>query len=58
VTLLPRSPISVKTGRGEELLIDESGEDYLYPSDHFGEIELPRRIAKAITPSPRRRSRS
>jgi hypothetical protein len=29
-------------------VIDESGEDYLYPSDQFGEIELPRRIAKAI----------
>ncbi len=39
-------------------VIDESGEDYLYPSDQFGEIELPRRIAKAIAPSPRRRSRS
>jgi hypothetical protein len=39
-------------------VIDEFGEDYLYPSEQFGEIELPRRIAKAIAPSPRRRSRS
>ena len=39
-------------------VIDESGEDYLYPSDQFGEIVLPSRIAKAIAPSPRRRSKS
>jgi hypothetical protein len=37
-------------------VIDESGEDYLYPSDQFGEIELPRRIAKAIAPARRSRS--
>ena len=37
-------------------VVDESGEDYLYPSDQFGEIELPRRIAKAI--APRRQSKS
>lgn len=39
-------------------VIDESGEDYLYPSEQFGEIELPRRIAKVIEASPRRRAKS
>lgn len=39
-------------------VIDESGEDYLYPSEQFGEIELPRRIAKVIEPRPARQSKS
>lgn len=38
-------------------VVDESGEDYLYPSDQFGEIELPLRIAKAIAPSSARQSK-
>jgi hypothetical protein len=29
-------------------VIDESGSDYLYPKDHFGRIELPLRIARAL----------
>jgi hypothetical protein len=29
-------------------VIDESGEDYLYPSDLFLSIELPHAIAKAL----------
>jgi len=29
-------------------VVDESGEDYLYPTDRFGQIELPQRIATAI----------
>jgi len=39
-------------------VIDESGEDYLYPSEQFGEIELPRRIAKVIEPGTARQSKS
>ena len=38
-------------------VVDESGEDYLYPSRQFGEIELPLRIAKAIGPSSARQSK-
>ncbi len=30
-------------------VIDESGEDYLYPEKQFGRIDLPLRIAKALT---------
>ena len=29
-------------------VIDESGEDYLYPKEQFGLLELPIRIAKAL----------
>jgi hypothetical protein len=29
-------------------VVDESGEDYLYPKEQFGKIELPVRIAKAL----------
>jgi hypothetical protein len=29
-------------------VIDESGEDYLYPSDHFSEIKVPKGLAKAL----------
>lgn len=29
-------------------VIDESGEDYLYPREQFGEIEIPRGLAKAL----------
>jgi hypothetical protein len=39
-------------------IVDESGEDYLYPCDQFGEIELPPRIARAMTPGAGRRSKS
>jgi len=30
-------------------IIDESGEDYLYPADYFVPIELPTGAAKALT---------
>jgi hypothetical protein len=29
-------------------VIDESGEDYLYPRTQFSEIEIPRGLAKAL----------
>jgi len=29
-------------------IVDESGEDYLYPVDHFVPIELPRDATKAL----------
>ena len=32
-------------------VVDESGEDYLYPRERFAPIELPRRIAKAFSAS-------
>jgi hypothetical protein len=39
-------------------VVDESGEDYLYPSSQFGEIDLPHDIAKAIAPRPARQSKA
>jgi hypothetical protein len=42
-------------------IIDESGEDYIYPADLFVPVKLPAAVVrrlrsrtKAITPSPRR----
>lgn len=29
-------------------IIDESGEDYLYPADYFVSMKLPRTVAKAV----------
>lgn len=29
-------------------IIDESGEDYLYPADYFVAMKLPRAVAKAV----------
>jgi hypothetical protein len=39
-------------------VVDESGEDYLYPSDRFEAIELPRRLAKAFLSSPSKQNKS
>ena len=33
---------------GQLLIIDESGEDYLYPKALFGEIDLPHALRKAV----------
>ena len=32
-------------------IVDESGEDYLYPSELFVEIELPQAVEKALVPA-------
>lgn len=37
-------------------VIDESGEDYLFPRSHFAMISLPRRV-KATFSGPKRRKR-
>ena len=34
-------------------IIDESGEDYLYPADCFVPLELPREAERALSPAPR-----
>jgi hypothetical protein len=33
---------------GDMRVIDESGEDYLYPADHFVMVELPKAIGKSL----------
>jgi hypothetical protein len=44
--VLPDAPAAE---HGMLRVIDESGEDYLYPADHFLPIELPQAIEKAFT---------
>lgn len=33
---------------GDIRVIDESGEDYLYPAEWFAEIQLPRSVQKSL----------
>ena len=41
-----RDPDAAK--HGQLRVVDESGEDYLYPQSHFAEIVLPQSIRKAV----------
>lgn len=41
-----RDPDAAK--HGQLRVVDESGEDYLYPRTHFAEIVLPQSIRKAV----------
>jgi hypothetical protein len=41
-------PDPVAASRGFVRVIDESGEDYLYPSDCFVAVELPRAAARVF----------
>ncbi len=41
-------PDPVAASRGFVRVIDESGEDYLYPSDCFVAVELPQAAARAF----------
>lgn len=41
-----RDPDAAK--HGQLRVIDESGEDYLYPQSHFAQIVLPRSIRRAV----------
>ena len=34
---------------GQVRVVDESGEDYLYPADYFVFVELPRKAKRALT---------
>lgn len=43
--LLPDPPASVE---GLVRVVDESGDDYLYPKDYFIAIELPKLLKKAV----------
>ncbi|MGB8507679.1 MAG: hypothetical protein WCD76_04685 [Pyrinomonadaceae bacterium] len=33
---------------GDVRVIDESGEDYLYPADYFVVVELPQKLTKSL----------
>lgn len=41
-------PDPVAVSRGFVRVIDESGEDYLYPSDYFVAVELPHAAARVF----------
>jgi hypothetical protein len=41
-------PDEQATALGQIRVIDESGEDYLYPAEYFAEIELPREVREAF----------
>jgi hypothetical protein len=41
-------PDAAAASRGFVRVVDESGEDYLYPSDYFVAIKLPREAALAF----------
>jgi len=41
-------PDPVAASRGFVRVIDESGEDYLYPTDYFVAIELPQAAARVF----------
>lgn len=38
---------------GQVRIIDESGEDYLFPARYFASIELPRAVRRAVLREPR-----
>ena len=33
---------------GQIRVVDESGEDYLYPQDYFVQVDLPERVEQAV----------
>ena len=33
---------------GQVRVVDESGEDYLYPKEYFVEVDLPRQVEQAV----------
>jgi hypothetical protein len=37
---------------GDLRVIDESGEDYLYPADYFMMVELPRDVQRVLLQAP------
>ena len=44
-------PDDVAARDGLMRIVDESGEDYLYPADYFVQIELPQAAEKALLPA-------
>jgi hypothetical protein len=45
-------PDPAGTARGFVRIIDESGEDYLYPADRFVAVDLPQEAAGVFASSP------
>jgi hypothetical protein len=49
--LYPQIPDADAAKHGQVRIIDESGEDYLYPEDYFMAVELPVEIERRIIES-------
>jgi len=47
-------PDADATREGDLRIVDESGEDYLYPAEWFATVDLPRRVAKSVVRRPAR----
>ena len=41
-------PDSAAASRGQIRVVDESGEDYLYPQDYFVPVRLPQKVEEAL----------
>ena len=41
-------PDKVATGLHQVRVVDESGEDYLYPEDYFVPVQLPQAVERAV----------
>lgn len=46
--LYPVLPDRDAARHGQLRVVDESGEDYLYPEEYFAEIALPQSVRKAV----------
>ena len=46
--LYPRIPDTDAEQHGQVRIVDESGDDYLYPAEYFQAIELPVEVEKTI----------
>lgn len=49
--LYPQIPDADATKHGQVRIIDESGDDYLYPEHYFMVVELPIEVGRRITES-------
>ena len=56
--LYERLPDTVATREGYVRVVDESGEDYLYPEGYFVAVELPRQAERALARRVPRESNS
>jgi hypothetical protein len=46
--IYPVLPDKDAAKHGQLRVIDESGEDYLYPEEFFAEVELPQQLRRAV----------
>ena len=46
--IYPALPDADAARHGQVRIIDESGEDYLFPAKYFAPVELPRAVRRAV----------